>query len=475
MKVLLYFSAILLLTIVVLVLLTIRDYPTNGAISHVRTALSNDNNTNFQDHDAAKDESSDLLLANCKRGVCGKFGHCPLQLHKTLRDPTVNRAVYHFGGDRKLHAEVFQLIQKQKETGEATNILFTGSSITAMGYFTKFVDYLQNEEQRNITVNNLGRGASDTIYHLYCVEYDGQTPDIIFAEMRFTDWGADSQSKEALFRKLLNLRRRDGGLPLLVLVHTTRLDDQCDVPDEPRFNDFAGHYGLSIIDTCLVTRRCFGANNYALWPMYSQDTIHPTTDLSRIFLAEILKEWWKHAPVLYEKTASSLGLNVSSKSTIPKHLYPVNAVNDNTHCRTLNDPSNMLEPVRVKGFEMKTRIKIGALGFSNVKRCWQGNAVGDSITFPFTGSRLQVSIYQNSGPLGVMSVFLDDEKIPRTNISSFFEGYSWAKGNGRQFIISLFDNLSPGSHTVTFTITDEPANPSDPGHDCQIIALLYSD
>jgi hypothetical protein len=157
-------------------------------------------------------------------------------------------------------------------------------------------------------------------------------------------------------------------------------------------------------------------------------------------------------------------------------LYPVKAITPDTHCQTLNDKGvDILTPIRERGFKVQTRVKYGVLGFDNVKRCWQGDSVGDSIMFAFYGTTLQVAIYQGPGPLGVMEVHVDGDKEPITKISSYFEGYYWAPTNGRQLIISLADDLKPGNHTVIFRIVDEPANPADPGHECQIIALLFSD
>jgi hypothetical protein len=152
------------------------------------------------------------------------------------------------GGDRSLHSEIFELLEHQKERGESTHMLFTGSSITATGYFSNFVQYLEQREHRNITVVNTGQGASDTTYHLYCVNYNEYTPDIIFADLRFTNANSDSQTQEALFRKLLSLRRRDGGSPLLISVLMGLKNDKCDFPHEPSTSDFAKHYGFTILD-----------------------------------------------------------------------------------------------------------------------------------------------------------------------------------------------------------------------------------
>jgi hypothetical protein len=406
----------------------------------------------------------------------GVYGDCP-HIYKLFRnDIALARATMRNGGDRILHNEVFELLENHKNQGISSQFLFVGSSITAMGYFTKFTEYLVMEEKRNITVVNRGKGASDITYTLYCIHFSDCTPDVIFADLRFSDWNHDSQSKEALFRKLLSLRRRDGGSPLLVLLNMGREHDNCDFPVETRYSDFAGHYGFTIIDACLAIRHCFGRNKYAKWSAYSSDNIHPTTDLSRAFLAELMKEWWVTSPAMYKQASTLLDHSKKgAKHVLPDLLYPVNAVSPRTLCQTLNDDNaDVLKPISSKGFVVKMRVKFGAMGFNNVKRCWQGNSTNDSITFPFFGSRLQVVIYQGPGPRGIMGVHIDGEAKARRNISSFFEGYEWAKGNGRQLIIPICDNLIPKNHTVTFTITSDPANPANPGHECQILALLIS-
>ncbi len=420
------------------------------------------------------------------------FGQCHANLSDLLHSNALfNRAIYKYGSDRKHHLEIFKLIEKQKRQNDSLNLLFTGSSVTAMGYFTKFTEFLINEKQvYNLTIFNQGRGASDVVYHLYCVEYETIQPDIIIADLRFLDWNHSNQNKEALIRKLLSLQRRDGGMPLLVAIHLGRQNDRCDSPLllEAKFNDFAGHYGFSLIDACLITSHCFKNDR---WSLYSNDAIHPTTALSRIFLSEILKEWWLSAPQIYMKNANDmittttnkvLLSNTSSTTTkLPNYLYPNNAIQLKTYCKTLNEDNNdkRLMPIRNHGFEMKTRTKIGEMGFTNIKKCWQSNQIGANISFIFYGNHLQVTLYQNSKGLGTMNVYLDDETIPRKIISSYFEGYPWAKGNGRQHIISLFDNDDISSdnnqqHMVTFTIRDEPANIHEPGHECQIIALMYA-
>ena len=410
------------------------------------------------------------------------FGDCPHIPKLFTEDPVLHRATFRHGGDRFRHVETFELLSRHKRNHESTHILFTGSAITEMGYFTTFIEYLKKEEGRNLIVKNKGKGSSDTYYHLYCINYEDCTPDIIFAEIRFTvkdepDWHPGIQSEEGLVRKLLSLRRRDGGLPLVVYVYMGHIHDTCDYPQEPEFNDFAGHYGFTTIDICLVTKHCFGRHNYSKWGMYSADVVHPTPDISRQFLTDILKEWWKSAPRWYERNSKFLRPRTEhmlAKQTLPDRLYPVNAISNRTHCKVVGGKGiDSLKPLTTKGFKIVKRVKIGEMGFNNIKRCWQGDTVGDYITFAFYGSRVQVTVYQGQGAFGIMAVYIDGEPKPRKTVTSYFEGFYWAKGNGRQLIIPLFDDLTSDNHTVTFKITDQPANPENPGHTCQIIALLY--
>lgn len=55
------------------------------------------------------------------------------------------------------------------------------------------------------------------------------------------------------------------------------------------------------------------------------------------------------------------------------------------------------------------------------------------------------------------------------------QGYTWAmeKNNtGRSEIVPLFEGLPDTHHTITLTVSDEPANPWVKGHTTQIFALL---
>ena len=420
------------------------------------------------------------LLKKTDRNI---FGDCP-HIHTLFnKEPILERAILRYGGDRTRHVEVFELLDRHKRNNESTHILFTGSSVTTMGYFVKFTEYLETEEGRNLTIVNKGKGASDVLYHLYCVNYEDSTPDIIFAEIRFLDYVQEKRATEGFIRKLLSLRRRDGGLPLVVFVNMGHIADTCDYPQQPKLNDFAGHYGLTMIDACLLMMHCFGRNNNKKYHLYAPDKIHPNTELGREFLADILKEWWKSAPLMYKKDSHLLRPrtpDMLAKQTLPDFLYPVNAINVNSrtvNCKVVNDIKNTgidsLKPLTTKGFKVITRVKQGAMGFQNTKHCLQGDAVGDYITFAFYGSHLQVAVYQGPFALGVMAVYIDGEPQPRKTVSSYFEGYEWSKGNGRQYILPLFDDLTSENHTVTFIITNEPANPQHPGHTCQIVALMW--
>ena len=414
-----------------------------------------------------------------------KYGDCPA-VHDLLQSNVyLQKSILNYGAAETHHAEVFSLLNRQLKQGQDTHIMFTGSSITAIGYFVDFVDYLSVNESRKLTVVNLGRGAADTSYHLHCVPYEGNTPDVIFADFRFTDWQSDRLISEALFRKLQTLRRRDGGLPLLVLMHFGRVSDACKT-NSAFFSPMIGQYGLSSIDLCLLTRYCFGHHNYEKWPLYSGDKVHPTTNLSRAFIADAMIEWWKTASIRYSTELDLMGSEASDPKAyvLPPPLHKTKALGSHTHCQ-IAPPENhitsgtsamdLLMPLHTNGFVTKTRVKFGALSFQNVKSCWQGSEVGHSITFPFTGTTLQMAIYQNPENMGMIDAYLDQESTPRTTITGYFEGYEWAKQNGRQMVVPVFAGLSAGKHTVTFKINSQPANPKKPGHDVQIIALMFAE
>ena len=117
----------------------------------------------------------------------------------------------------------------------------------------------------------------------------------------------------------------------------------------------------------------------------------------------------------------------------------------------------------------------GYAGFESIKRCWKSLVPGANITFPFYGREAKVAIYQHPDGMGVFDVYLDNSIKPSLqNISSYFPGYPFHPGGGRQEIIPLFSNLTDTIHSVTFVATKYPGNPIKPGYALQIVALLYS-
>ena len=350
-----------------------------------------------------------------------------------------------------------------------SEFLFSGSSITAMGYFSGFVRWLNQE---NITVKavNRGHGATDIMYALHCVDFRNIQPSIVFAEFKVSDWYKRSDLMEALMMKFYHLGSLQNQ-PLIVFVNFNVKSDNCSTP--VKFFDIASFHGAAIIDLCPIIRHCFGTES--TWPLYSVDDIHPNGPDADHFLTTLFKHWWADLQdTLFAalKGSKPVYANFSGNTMLYKGL------NGETRCDTANDDaSNILKPQgEPAGFKQITRIKSGASGFHNIKRCWEGLSPGDHINFPFYGQRLSIAIYQKPAGMGVFTVYVDEDSKTSKNVSGFFQGYNWAPGlkeMGRQYIVDLYDNLTLGAHNLSIVISHTPANPDLPGHNVQIIALLY--
>lgn len=376
-------------------------------------------------------------------------------------------------------ANALRRVEQYRTSNKKISFLFSGSSITEMGYYHGFIEYLTNNGY-NITSINKGHGAVDIVYQLYCVDFRDLSPLVIFVDIRHSDWNPDTpQFAEALIRKFFRLKPREGkALPLVVVVNFSHLNDDCILPI--KFSQLFLYYGLPIIDFCQIVRFCFGANDYKYWSNYSSDSIHPTTTIAKKLITDALVFWWKDIQKYVSQHISLRNDSIKSLRSMKRgHLYSVSPVGDKTSCDTANqDAISVLMPISApSGFQMITRIKTGAQGFQNIKKCWEGSKPGDNITFSFYGDRLHVAIYQKSEGMGVADVYLDDETNPRTKLNGFFEGYDWnpdIKKNGRQMILKVFTDLPFKSHNITFVISAVPSSAVNPGYSFQIIALLYS-
>lgn len=443
------------------------------------------------------------LLMLCLAAVCAQHQHHHFRHHPDV-DSLVKERNHQCTGnvtdlmqnDTSLHqltfippsqvhiaSMLFHRLGKMKNEGKTLNALFTGSSITTMGYFYGFLEFLRNIEGLKVEAFNRGFGATDTTYSLFCIDIDDSKPDIVFADMRHSDWAKRSDVAEALFRKYVTMRTADGHVPLVVVINFSHMGDECPLP--VKYNAIAMHYGFPIIDLCNLVKYCFGVNNYqSNWKTYSGDQIHPNTDTARKFITDVLVDWWKdlRTYVALNETVQhsdwEANRDLFTNPDAKPYLYFKSKISTNTTCMTANNNAVAgLHPIGTPvGFYLNERVKTGAQGFQNVKRCWEGNNVNDSITFEFYGRTLFVALFQRPKGMGVMDVYLDHEKSPRKSITGYFEGYNWLgrhRDNGRQEVLGLFDGDIPaGKHNVTFVVSDKVANPNSPGHSSQIIALL---
>lgn len=454
-------------------------------------------------HDAVKSSPASKPISPLEAEADTPLFPCDHKdLSSLLDDPLIHAATFSEAARPDLAHAVFDRILRTKRA----RMMFSGSSITAMGYFAKFTDALKSDGI-NVTIANLGVGASSMAYHLYCVDMSKAIPDVIFVEHAFTQWAEPIQGAEALFRKFLHLTtpsqiEADSSStsgtsgsssissvtststsgtttplrPLLVFINLVSVNRTC--PQHPMYHDLILHYGMPVIDFCYLQSHCFMGKNAAHWVKYSADRIHPNGPHGPKFLGQIMKYWWDDQVIALKSKAKDIGPSSEQElMRIPEPLYRVNAITTTARCATVTNSSDIrLVPLgQPVGFELKTRTKFGT-SFNNVKQYYESSTVGDYIEFPFTGSKLLVTIYQNPRGMGVMGVTIDGDRRNMVNVTGYCKPTSISSTNGVQSIVTVMSNLDPKvPHIARFEVLPQPGNPEFPGHSCQIIALLYND
>eukprot|EP01041_Mallomonas_annulata_P002740 gene2740-5399_t len=354
--------------------------------------------------------------------------------------------------------------------------LFLGGSISQMGYYSDFVSRLEKSTNTSITSISRGHGGTDVLYGLYCIDLRGVHPDIIFIDFRVNDAYVNELIMESFLRKVSTLNGNNvSNAPLIVLLNFAQQHHSC--TNTATFLEYAKHYQLFLIELCEPILTCFKGKN---WHLYSKDLVHPNGPKGFQFIADLLLIWWSQ---IY-KTDSKENISLHNKTQLPllpKRKYGNDKDEYNRFCECLNEHSPYkLEPIINNGFSVitRTRTELGHKSFRRMKRCWESKIIGTNITFEFYGSNLIIVIYQNRRYMGTADLYLDNEKSSKKSLSGYFEGYSWVndanKTWGRQEAFEVYKNLNDTRHTITFAITNISANPLYPGHNFQIIALLYS-
>ncbi len=184
---------------------------------------------------------------------------------------------------------------------------------------------------------------------------------------------------------------------------------------------------------------------------------------------------------------SNYNAESSAASSLPPPLFGSH-IGKCTRCDALaDDAEGVLQPLGTpKGFQAITRVKIGFGGFNpndqnsnsstkSFKKSWQAEHPGDSISFKFFGSSVQVAMWQRRDGMGVMEATIDGDRERTALASGFFKGFTWAmerNNTGRSEVVPLFEGLEDKEHVITFRVTETPANTFVKGHTCQIFALL---
>eukprot|EP00605_Chrysophyceae_sp_TOSAG23-4_P000692 GSChrysophyteH1.ASY1.ANO1.776.1 assembled CDS len=397
-------------------------------------------------------------------------------------------------GDLIRMGSMFDRIRERKKV----DILALGGSITAGGYFEGFAKLLRDKEGIEVTVHNHGHGATEIVYTLFCIEISHYQPDLVLIDFSVNDYG-HPKLMDALIRKTLSL----GGSykPVVALVN---LWVQSSCPTT-KYLTHAQYYQLPLLNICPAVDLCYGKGHLPKWRWeeYSkEDGVHPWGEKGVPFIGEVLYSWYVRSKALVFSQEAELSVAfpksieapdgstaATSGQNLPPPLYG-DHIGQCTRCDALaSDSTASLKPVgEVIGFEEKTRVKIGFGGFNptdptdtgstatkSFKKSWQAEKAGDSISFKFFGSSVQVAMWQRRDGMGVLEAMIDSDREKTALASGFFKGFSWAmeKNNtGRSEVVPLFEGLEDKEHVITFRVTQTPANTWVPGHTCQIFALL---
>ena len=390
---------------------------------------------------------------------------------KECFQPSSTRSILNHGSFHTLSYTMNNIYKKKNAT-----FLFLGGSITAhLRYYEDFVQILKNDSELKITTHNFGHGGPGPGYTLYCEQFQESRPDVVFI-----DYGVNEEPPsthfEALIRKTLAIDSEHP--PLIFIVNfINSVNKLCG--ESPNFLDLAVYYNLVFVDFCAIVNHCFQD-----WQEYTQDGVHPSKSGVGIITAELVNSWKYLKKLGEDHKITHRAMNDITKLD---HFYSdsksLGRVYDFMFCDTVlniesnSSTSHFLQPTnRSYGFEVITRVS-GYRGFESVKRCWEAKRPDSNITFQFYGKEVSVAVYQHPRFMGIFDACLDIDTSVNCirNITSYFEGYPWHSTGGRQIIYPLFKNLDSDSlHSITFLTTRYVGNPQYPGHNMNVIALLYS-
>ncbi len=346
---------------------------------------------------------------------------------------------------------------------------------------------------------------------IFCVDLEKYRPDLVFIDFAVNDYG-HPKLMDNLIRKTLAMPSN----PVVTLMNLW-VTEFCPVT---RYLLHAYYYQIPVLNVCPAVNLCYGKTHLPkhIFEEYSlTDGVHPWGTKGVKFLGDLMFAWWKRLvhTLTHDTTMDTSGRTITfthsfdklldggtansgnndenaahieygPRTILPPPLYDTNPIGLCTRCDALTDDAEgKLVPVgEPKGFKVVTRVKVGYGGFNpsdritptkSMKRSWQADEIGSEISFKFYGSAVKVAIWQLRDGMGILDAFVDGNENQVAKASGFFKGYTWAmeKNNtGRSEIIPLFEGLKDTQHTITFRVSDKPANPWVRGHMVQIFALL---
>lgn len=340
--------------------------------------------------------------------------------------------------------------------------VFLGGSITegagatnpACCWASRFDDYLKERyADCDIRAVNVGIGGTGSDLGAYRCEKDvlSAKPDLVFYEFAVNDyWMAQSEIADCCEAILYKIRRALPCCDIIFLYTTTKTVCE-NLAQGNLYTSRSVHtatayrYGnIMQIDVGEVirTKILTEGGDFA---RYLPDTVHPN-DLGHGVYFETIRNKFTEA------------IENAEKLSEPKP-YALPALSKTDFSRITAHMKDSFD-TECSGFE-----KINTSFFGKYPHYIEGKNPGDSVTFTFSGRKLDL-FCERSKDSGTVIYKIDD--LPEQSVSTWDE---YCKDYNRPSIIPLTQWLPQGEHTVTLRISDEKAAESQ-GHAVRIAAFL---